>query len=67
MIAVEDQTTEILLKLDKPLTGKLEIPMDLTWQGVPTAFSPTPFLLTMDVESQKLEGLKTVPCTAAKK
>ena len=67
MIAIEDQTAEILLKLDKPFTGKPEVPAELTWQGVPTAFSASPFLLTMEVESQKLEGLKAAPCAPAKK
>ena len=55
---------EIALKLDAPLTGKPEADVELTWtDGVPSAFTKDPFLLTMDVEKAKIEGLKTTPCT----
>jgi hypothetical protein len=30
---------------------------------VPSAFAKDPFLLTMDIPSAKIEGLKTAPCT----
>jgi hypothetical protein len=55
---------EIALKLDTPLTGKPEADVELTWtDGVPSAFTKDPFLLTMDVEKAKIDGLKTTPCT----
>ncbi len=56
---------EIVLKLDKPLTGKPQAGDTLRWEGVPAAFSKEPFLLTMDTETAKIVGLKTSPCTAA--
>lgn len=56
---------EILLKLDKPLTGKPEPGSEFQWQGVPSAFTAAPFLLTMDTESAKLDGLKSAPCGTA--
>jgi hypothetical protein len=56
---------EIALKLDKPLTGKPEIQTEFHWIGAPSAFTKTPFLLTMDVEAGKIEGLKTTPCASA--
>ena len=57
-------TTEIALKLDTPLTGKPDENLELTWtEGVPAAFTKEPFLLTVDVEKAKIEGLKTTPCT----
>jgi hypothetical protein len=63
-----DQTgtpsAEITLKLDAPLTGKPE-PGEIQWEGVPTAFTQDPFMLTMETEKAKIEGLKTSPCTAA--
>jgi hypothetical protein len=32
---------------------------------VPGAFTPSPFLLTMDTEKAQIEGLKVTPCVAA--
>jgi hypothetical protein len=57
---------EISLKLDEPLKGKPEPKSEFQWQGVPSAFTTNPnFLLTMDTEVAKIEGLKTDPCAAA--
>ena len=53
---------EIKLKLDKPLAGKPDLNQEFHWEGVPTAFSKDPFLLTMDTEVAKLEGLKSAAC-----
>lgn len=55
---------EVTLKLDKPLTGKPEANSELQWQGVPAAFTKDPFMLTMETESEKVEGLKSEPCAA---
>jgi len=60
--AAKSPAPEIQLKLDKPLAGKLEPGTDLRWEGVPSAFSGDPFLLTMDAETTKIGGLKTAPC-----
>jgi hypothetical protein len=54
---------EIRLVLDKPLTGKPELNQEFHWEGVPTRFSKDPFLLTMDTDAAKIEGLKAAPCT----
>ncbi len=59
----QSQDAEIVLKLDAPLTGKPDLHADIQWEGVPSAFTQTPFLLTMDAERSKIEGLKTTPCT----
>jgi len=56
---------EITLKLDEPLTGKPDLNTEFRWQGVPSAFTPDPFMLTMDVEKAKIDGLKVTPCAAA--
>ncbi len=56
------QQAEILLKLDKPLTGKPETGTEFQWQGVPSAFSASPFLLTMDTDAATLQGLRSAPC-----
>jgi hypothetical protein len=57
---------ELQLKLDKPLTGRLTPGTDLRWQGVPSAFTSQPFLLTMQTEATKIEGLATTPCTGSR-
>ena len=56
---------EIRLQLDKPLAGKLAPNAELSFEGVASAFTKTPFQLTMTVESSKLTGVKTSPCTIA--
>jgi hypothetical protein len=58
---------EITLKLDKPLTGKAELQMDVQWEGVPSAFTREPFMLTMDAAKDKVDGLKTTPCTGPRR
>jgi len=55
---------EITLKLDAPLTGKPE-PGQITWKGVPSAFTQSPFMLTMDTEKANIKDLKVSACTAA--
>jgi hypothetical protein len=56
---------EITLKLDSALAGKLEPNQEFQWRGIPSAFSKEPFMVTMDTEKVKIEGLRTTPCTAA--
>jgi len=57
-------TAEINLKLDAPLAGKPEAGSEINFAGVPTAFTKTPFLLTMEAEKAKVD-VKTSPCTVA--
>jgi hypothetical protein len=56
---------EIALKLDAPLAGKPELETEFQWEGVPSAFTQSPLLLTMETERAKIEGLKTSPCAAS--
>lgn len=58
-------TPEITLKLEAALTGKPELNQEFHWEGVPSAFTKDPFMLTMDTSKEKLEGLKTTPCAPA--
>jgi hypothetical protein len=57
--------SEITLKLDSALAGKPVAGTEIQWEGIPSAFSKDPFMLTMDTEKAKIEGMKTEPCTAA--
>jgi hypothetical protein len=56
---------EIILKLDKPLTGKPVAGTTIKWDGVPSAFVKDPFMLTMDVDQADIEGMAVDPCTPA--
>jgi hypothetical protein len=56
---------EITLRLDMPLAGKPDLNQEFQWEGVPMEFTKDPFMLTMDTEKGKVEGLMTTPCTAA--
>ena len=56
---------EIRLQLDKPLAGKPGLNQEFHWEGVPSAFTRDPFLLTMATSVAKIEGLKMAPCAAA--
>jgi hypothetical protein len=58
----QNSRPEVLLKLEKPLAGKPESGSEIHWAGVAKAFSEEPFLLTMEVEASKVEGLRLTPC-----
>jgi hypothetical protein len=59
---VEEGRPEIVLKLEKPLAGKPRLNTEPAWGGVGAAFQPSPFPLTMDAATDKLQGLKLTPC-----
>jgi len=66
LVALSDAThAEVALKLDAALTGKPEAGVEVQWEGVPSAFTKEPFVLTMDTEKAKIENLKVTPCAAA--
>jgi hypothetical protein len=72
LVAIKERDKEalegqILLKFEKPLNGKPEVPADIQFEGVPSAFSGSPFLLTMDAEAGKVTGLKLTPCVVGRK
>jgi hypothetical protein len=60
---------EITLKLDAALTGKAETGGEIQFNGVPSAFVKEPFMLTLDTDKTKIDGLNVTPCapTPAKK
>ncbi len=58
-------TAEITLKLDPPLTGKVETGGEILFNGVPQSFSKEPFMLTMGSAKDKIDGLTVTPCAPA--
>jgi hypothetical protein len=55
---------EVTLELDAPMVGKADPGTELTFNGVPKAFTKEPFMLTMDAEKASIKGW---PAPAAKK
>ena len=66
-IAITGAQPEVVLKLDKPLTGKPELNTEIEWEGAGAAFTPEPFRLTMETSADQLHGVKTSPCATHRK
>ena len=59
VLGLENATTpEVTLKLETPLTGKPKLGGEVEFEGVPTAFSKDPFMLTFETEKAKISGLE---------
>jgi len=57
VLALSDDTTpEVTLNLSAPLAGKADAGTVIEFEGVPTTFTQSPFMVTMDVEKEKVEG-----------
>lgn len=54
---------EVTLKLDAALTGKVETGVEIQFNGVPSAFVKEPFMLTLDTDKTKIDGLNITPCS----
>jgi tetratricopeptide (TPR) repeat protein len=61
-------TQEVTLKLENPLRGKAEPGTVIQFEGVPSAFTKEPFMLTFDVDSKdKIQGWPAQAAPPAKK
>jgi hypothetical protein len=57
---------EITLKFTTALTGKPETGGEINFaEGVSKTFTQSPLMVTMEVDKDKIEGLKMTPCAAA--
>ena len=57
VLAMSDDTTpEVTLVLSAPLPGKADAGTVIEFEGVPTTFTQNPFMVTMEVEKEKIEG-----------
>lgn len=59
------KTPEITIKFETALSGKPEVGSQIKFVGVGDAFTPTPFMLTLTAEKDKVQDLKLTPCAAA--
>jgi hypothetical protein len=48
-----------------PLTGKVETGGEIQFNGVPAAFTKEPFMVTLDTDKSKIDGLNITPCAPA--
>jgi tetratricopeptide (TPR) repeat protein len=66
---IDENTPEVVLKLDEPLTGKPKIGSSVSFdKGVPTAFTKEPFRVTIEVEKANMKGpdMEAPPAPARK-
>jgi hypothetical protein len=61
-------TAEVTLKLETPLPGKADKGTEIQFEGIPSAFTKDPFMLTFDVASKdKIQGWPAQAAPPAKK
>jgi hypothetical protein len=64
VLAVENSSTpDVTLKIDTALTGKMDPGADITFEGIASGYTASPFMVTFDVEKANLGGWK--PTAAA--
>ncbi len=70
VLAIEDpngQTGDATLKMDAPLSGKMEPGAPITFEGTPESFTANPYMVTFSVEKANLTGWKGAPAPAPAK
>lgn len=68
VLAIQDGTTaDVTLNLDAPLAGKMEPGAEISFEGVASGYTASPFMVTFDVEKAKIEGWKGAPAPAPAK
>jgi len=68
VLAVEkDGVADCTLTFETPLAGKMEAGETLTFEGIAKSFNKDPYMLTMSVEKDKLEGWTGKNAPPAKK
>jgi tetratricopeptide (TPR) repeat protein len=61
------EMSEVTLRFETALRGKVDIGTELEFSGAPIEFTPDPFNLVFDVEAKDLVGWPAAPPPAAKK
>jgi hypothetical protein len=61
LVAIEDgkadgTTADATLKFEMPLPGKVDEGTEITFEGVGDSFTPSPFMVTMNVDKDHLHG-----------
>lgn len=67
VVAISDaEHAEVTLKLEAALTGKPQTGSQIQFDGAPSAFTKDPFMLTLDTDKAKIDGLQVDPCAPAR-
>ena len=67
VVAISDaEHAEVTLKLEAALTGKPQAGSQIQFDGAPSSFTKDPFMLTMDTDKDKIDGLQMDPCAPAR-
>ncbi|MEX2263739.1 MAG: hypothetical protein WD696_17425 [Bryobacteraceae bacterium] len=65
VIGISDATEpEVKLKFETALANKADVGTEIEFEGVPTEFAPDPFMVTFEVENEKLTGWPPPPAPA---
>src|SRR5262249_23603365 len=68
VIAIENGTTpDATLKFESALPGKMEPGAELSFKGIASGYTPSPFMVTFDVQKENLTGWKGAPAPTTKK
>ncbi|MDX2151516.1 MAG: hypothetical protein SFV54_12335 [Bryobacteraceae bacterium] len=68
VVGIADAATpEVTLVFENPLPSKADPGTEIEFEGIPTGFTADPFMLTMEVEREKLTGWPAAAAPAAKK
>ena len=62
-----DNTADVTLKFETALPGKADPGTDIKFEGVASAFSKQPFMITFDTEKEKIEGWPAAAAAPARK
>jgi len=67
-VAIEGAKAQVLLKLAKPMAGKPEPGAEIEWtRSVGASFTAQPFLLTLDADAGKIDGLRLTACAPVRR
>ena len=68
VLAIENGTTpDATLKFESALPGKMEPGADLSFKGIASGYTASPFMVTFDVQKENLRGWKGAPTPSTKK
>jgi len=68
VVGIQDPNQpEVTLRFENPLPTKADVGTEIEWEGVAAEFTSEPFMLTMDVEPEKLVGWPAKAAPAPKK
>jgi hypothetical protein len=57
MLSIEGgPEADVMLKLDSPLAGKMDVGSEIEFEGIASSFTRDPFMVIFEVEKSKVVG-----------